>query len=111
MAITPTQRSLKYLRSQGYVVEVTERWNPHAKIRQDLFGIVDLLAVREGETLAIQTTSAGNVANRRKKIISHENLPHLQSAGWKVVIHGWRKNSKMVWKVREETVTVSIHIN
>jgi len=103
-AVSPTQRSLKYLRDQGYTVAVTEKWNPFAKIRQDLFGFVDLIAIRNGTTLAIQTTSASNISSRRKKIESHENLPVVLSAGWSVIIHGWRKNSKNKWVLSEEAV-------
>lgn len=91
MPISPAQRSLKYLLENGYVVVITEKWNPHALIRQDLFGFIDLLAPNEGQTLAIQTTSASSFAARRNKIESHENLPMVLSAGWKVVVHGWRK--------------------
>jgi hypothetical protein len=36
--VTPTQRSLAYLRAEGWQVAIVERWNPHARIRQDLFG-------------------------------------------------------------------------
>ena len=57
--MTPTQRSLKYLREQGYTVAIVERWNAFAKIRQDLFGFIDLLAIKPGETLAVQTTASG----------------------------------------------------
>ena len=109
MAVTPTQRSLKYLRDQGYRVAITEKWNPHAKVRQDLFGFVDLLAVRDGQTLAVQTTSSGSMSDRRKKILAHENLPVLLSAGWQIVIHGWRKNSKNRWVVREDAVSEPPH--
>jgi hypothetical protein len=94
MATSPTQRSLKYLREQGYTVAVTEKWNPHARIRLDLFGFVDLLAIKEGQTLAIQTTSASNFADRRAKILEHDNLSKVLSAGWSVHVHGWRKNVK-----------------
>lgn len=105
MAISPTQRSLKHLREQGYTVAITEKWNPHAHIRQDLFGFVDLLAIRDGETLAVQTTSASNLSSRRSKVIAHENLPIILSAGWKVIIHGWRKNSKNRWVLKVEAVS------
>ena len=103
--VSPTQRSLKYLRDQGYTVAVTERWNPFAKIRQDLFGFVDLIAIRNGATLAIQSTSASNLSSRRKKIESHENLQVVQAAGWNVILHGWRKNSKNKWVLTEEIVS------
>lgn len=73
---------------------VIERWNLFAKIRQDLYGFVDVLTVQYEKTLAIQTTSSSNSSARRKKIVEHENLPILISAGWEVVIHGWRKDAK-----------------
>jgi hypothetical protein len=50
---SPTQRSLRHMRDLGYLVAVVEHWNPHARIRQDLFGWIDLLAIRDGETLAV----------------------------------------------------------
>ncbi|HPM50284.1 MAG TPA: hypothetical protein PLP67_10470 [Methylotenera sp.] len=100
MATSPTQRSLKYLRDQGYTVAVVEKWNPHAKVRQDLFGFVDLLAIKDGLTLAVQTTSSSSFSDRKKKIEGHENLPAVLAAGWKVSLHGWRKNAKGKWVLR-----------
>lgn len=108
MSISPTQRSLQHLRSRGYLVAVTEHWNPFAKVRQDLYGFVDVLALHDGKTLAIQTTSASNFSSRKKKILEHENLPMLIAAGWQVVIHGWRKNSKNQWVLREELISETL---
>jgi hypothetical protein len=102
--MTPTQRSLKYLREQGYTVAITERWNPFARIRQDLFGFVDLLAIRKGETLAVQTTSTG-VAERIKKIQDSEYLPKIRDAGWMIHVHGWRKNAKGRYVLRVEDIS------
>jgi carbonic anhydrase len=93
MSMSPTERTLAYLRKLGYSAVVTERWNPFAKIRQDLFGIVDVLAVRRGETLAVQCTSATNVAARVNKIAAHESTPRLREAGWRLEVHGWRKGT------------------
>ena len=45
MASSPTQRSLKLLRDEGYTAQVVERWNPHARVRQDLFGVIDTAAM------------------------------------------------------------------
>jgi hypothetical protein len=43
---SPTQRTLQHLRAAGFpLVQVVERWNPHARIRQDLYGCIDVLAV------------------------------------------------------------------
>ena len=66
-SLTPTQRTLAYLREEGYLCAIVEKWNPHVKIRQDLFGFIDILAIKKGETLAVQCTSTG-VAARVKKI-------------------------------------------
>jgi len=88
--VSPTERSLKYLRKLGYTAVVTERWNPFAKIRQDLFGIVDILAVRRGETLGVQCTSHANVASRVNKVADHESTPKLREAGWRLAVHGWK---------------------
>ena len=49
MSSSPTQRSLKLMRERGYLCEITERWNPFAKIRQDLFHFVDVLCIKDGE--------------------------------------------------------------
>ena len=89
--MSPTQRSLKMLRDQGYKVWIVEHWNPWARIRQDLFGCIDILAIGNGETLAVQTTSRSNVAARQKKIVENEYYPEMVRSGWKVHIHGWGK--------------------
>lgn len=91
VTITPTQLTLRHLRGQGYTAEVTERWNPHAMIRQDLFGFIDILAVRDNQTLAVQTTSAANVSSRVKKIALCQHVDAIREAGWVIRVHGWRK--------------------
>lgn len=104
--MSPTQRSLNKLRSEGYLVAITERWNQYAHIRQDLFGFIDLLAIRGNEVLAVQTTSGTNVAARISKLMAlpavaiWTNSPHR-----KVVVHGWRKvgprGKRKTWECRE----------
>lgn len=95
--MTPTQRTLALLRDQEWpLIEVVERWNPYARRRQDLFGIVDILAVRPGETLAIQTTTASSRSNREHKIADSPAIGTLREAGWTIHLHGWGKRSG-VW--------------
>jgi hypothetical protein len=101
---SPTSRSLAALRERGYLAAVVERWNAFARIRQDLFGVLDLVAVREGETLGVQTTSGSNVAARIRKIQDSPALAQLRAAGWRIVVHGWRK-SKGRWVLREEDIS------
>lgn len=92
---SPTQRALAILRGHGYLAAVVEHWNPHAQIRQDLFGFVDVLAVGPGETIAVQATSAGEVSKRLAKLLEDEGVhPKVWDclrAGWRVEVWGLRK--------------------
>jgi len=98
--MSPTQRSLRHLRERGYLVAVVERWNPHARIRQDLFGWIDLLAIKGNETLAVQTTASA-VAAHVQKISDSETLATVRKAGWRILVHGWRKNAAGRYILRE----------
>lgn len=65
--MTPTARTLAHYREQGWIVEVTERWNPHARVRHDLFGFADMLAFDADWTVAIQCTTTKNLNDRIRK--------------------------------------------
>lgn len=89
--MTPTQRSLKLLREEGWRCEIVERWNPHTKTRHDLFGIADLLAIKPGHMpTLVQTTSGSNLSARLKKIAETEGVQDLIASGFRIEIHGWR---------------------
>jgi hypothetical protein len=103
-SLSPTQRSLAYLREQGYLVAIVEHWNPHARIRQDLWGWCDLLAIRKNEVLAVQVTASG-VAARIKKIEESDTIAMVRDAGIRVEVHGWRKNSKGRYVMRIEDIS------
>lgn len=103
--MTPTARTLKKLRAEGWLCAVVEKRNPVTKTLNDLFGFIDVLAIREGETLGVQTTSASNVASRVKKIADHENVAAVRSAGWGIHVHGWRKLANGRWDCRVEDVS------
>jgi hypothetical protein len=91
MATSPTQLSLKKLRDEGWLAETVERWVPGANIRKDLWGFVDILAIRDDEILAVQATSYSNVSARVNKITDHENLPAVRLANIQIQVWGWRK--------------------
>ena len=105
MPASPTQLTLKKWRKAGYMCQVVEKWNPHVRIRQDLFGCIDVVAVGNGETIGIQSTSDRNVSARVRKI---EDLPEtvaiLRDAGWRIVVEGWKK-PKHRWQSREVDVS------
>lgn len=107
MSASPTQLTLKKWRDAGYLCAIVEKWNPHVKIRQDLFGCIDVIAVGQGETVGIQSTSdnGGNVAKRVQKIEDNpETVSRLRDGGWRIVVEGWRK-PKHRWVCREVDVS------
>ena len=91
MSLSPTQLTLRLLRDDGWLVEVTEKWVPGANIRKDLFGWIDLLALRDGETLAVQTTSWSNMSSRVNKITESDTVDAVRKAGWTIWVIGWKK--------------------
>lgn len=101
MTMSPTQLTLRHLRDQGWTAEVVEKWNPHARRRVDLFGIIDVLAVGPDGTLAVQTTSANNVSHRVRKIAESEHVGAIREAGWSLHVHGWAKR-KGRWVLARE---------
>ena len=97
---SPTQRSLAKLRADGYLVAIVEHWNQYAKIRQDLYGFIDLLAIRRGEVLGVQATSRSNVSSRVAKITDHPNVAAVREAGIRIEVHGWGKMASGKWECR-----------
>jgi len=102
--VSPTQNSLKWMRKMGYLSAVVERWNPVIKVRHDLFGIIDIIGVGNGRTIAVQSTSSSNLASRITKIQESDNIGALVDNGWIVIAQGWRKK-KNRWVSREYIVT------
>lgn len=103
--MTPTARTLQELRKRGYRCQVVEQTIPKTFIKRDLFGLVDVLAIRENETLAVQVTSGSNVAARLTKIAESEAIGDIRKAGWAFHIHGWRKAANGRWVLREIDVS------
>ena len=99
--MTPTQRSLAKLKDDGYLPQVVERWNAFAKIRQDLYGCIDIIAIGNGETLAIQVTSKSNMKARINKISDNPALPEMIRSNWRVIVHGWAKNKSNRYELKE----------
>lgn len=95
---SPTARTLKLLRTSGYLAAVVETWIPKVNRRRDLFGIVDVLAVhphREPKVLLLQCTSIGNLSSRVQKVASSPALGLLLAAGLVVECWGWSANGQV----------------
>lgn len=110
---SPTQRSLALLRKSWPLVQVTEKWNQFAKVRQDLYGFCDVLCVRDHWILAVQTTTAGHIGARYEKM---RYLPSVRywldtRLGNRLIhIHGWKKTGKRgarkTWKCQTAILTL-----
>lgn len=111
MGKTPTQAAIKYLKGLGYAVGIVEHWNSWAKIRQDLFGFIDLIAVSpSGVVLYAQVTSASNMSARIKKIKSITNgvpqaLANLNGPTTRLLVMGYKKRNKAKNKPAEILIT------
>lgn len=99
--MTLTLRSRKLLESQGYTVATVEHYNAYTKRKNDLYGCIDLLAIGNEETLAIQVTSKSNMSARIKKIENAEALPVMLRSKWRVIVHGWWKNKSNRYELKE----------
>jgi hypothetical protein len=99
--MSPTQLSLRHLRDAGYLCAIVEVYNPHTRTRHDLFQIADILAVKPGETLMVQTTSASNVSARVRKITDNPHIAVIREAGIGIHVHGWAKRNNRWILARE----------
>lgn len=109
-SISPTARSLALLRSRGALCAVVEKWNSHAKVRQDLFGFADILAINPPETgcTAIQACITRDIGKRTRKLTTAPVVAKVDAwirAGNRVYIWGWAKRGKRGevkhWKMTE----------
>lgn len=110
MASSPTSRTLKYLRDRGYTCEVVERWNQWAKVRQDLFGVIDVVALGPGipGVIGVQTTTLSNMSARRKKLLESPKAKLWVLSGNPLLLHGWKKGRNGRWAVVEEHLSAKV---
>ena len=85
------QRTIALLKERGYECAVVETYCAFTRRKKDLFGIFDILAIGQGETIAIQLTSKSNMSTRIKKISESPMLPEIIRSGWRILVIGWYK--------------------
>ena len=122
---SPTKRTLDALRKQGYTCQVVERFCQYSKRRIDLFGCIDLVALKErqnineykpgwwdfipGSILGVQATTGDNASKRVQKAIAEPRLKVWLEAGGKFQVWGWRelKNKTPKWQARIVSLVLS----
>jgi hypothetical protein len=89
------------MNERGYKCDVVESYNAFTKRKKDLFGIFDILAIGNGETVAIQLTSKSNMSTRIKKISESPMLPEVLRSNWRVLVLGWYKKENGRYDYKE----------
>ena len=91
--ISNTSRTLEYIRSQGWIADKVEIFNPYAGKwgqRKDFLGFADIIACGENSIIAIQ--SCGQAFNEHdKKILDSTHALKWLECGGRIIIIGWRK--------------------
>ena len=116
--LSPTQRTLRELRSQGRVCAIVEKWNafvgPHG-IRQDLFGIIDVIALDPERGVVGVQSCGSSFSEHLDKLLNErtqECIDWLETPGTVLELWGWRKvklkrGGKAVrWKPRMLEITM-----
>ena len=117
--MTPTQRTIAYLKNQGIICGVVERWIPNPRmpgggIRRDLFGFIDIISISKADgIMGIQ--SCGQDFSGHYKKITEEKADEVAAwldSGGKLQLIGWRRvkvkrgGKLMVWEPRIQEITM-----
>lgn len=114
--MTPTQRTLRALRAQGRVCGIVEKWNAHDRIRKDLFGIIDIIALDpERGVVGVQSTGQDFAGHHRKltEEKAQECIHWLETPGTVLELWGWRKikvkrgGKAKIWEPRIRVYTLA----
>jgi hypothetical protein len=109
--VSPTARSLRLLRERGAIAQTVERWNPGARRRVDLFGVIDIVALEPGlqGVLGIQACTTGDQSKRLAKILSEPRALAWIGSGCRLAIWGWSKKGargkRKQWTLSETVIT------
>ena len=128
--MTPTQRTLAECKRRGWIAQVVEKWNPHARVRQDLFGCIDIVACvpvsypskkhplegidvfipteQPSYILGIQACAGSSHAARKTKALAEPRLRAWLGAGARFEVWSWSKRGprgkRKTWQLREEAL-------
>lgn len=91
--ISNTSRTLEYIRSQGWLADKVEQFNPYAGKfgqRKDCFGILDIIALGENSIIGIQSCGQA-FAEHDRKILNEPNSLKWLECGGRLLLISWRK--------------------
>ena len=120
--LSSTQRTIRLLKDSGIICAIVEKFNSHVGphgIRQDLFGIIDILAldpVRGVVGIQCCTTSFKKHIDKIIEEKAQNTIEWLKTPGTKLEIYGWRKvkmkrgGKAVIWQPRIAEITLGIHL-
>lgn len=113
MKTSPTQRTLAKLKALGFTAGIVEKWNQFARIRQDLFGFCDIVAMREGVgTVLIQACAGASHAARRDKVLAEPRAAIAAKCGNRIEVWSWAKRGargdRKLWTLNREDLTAQL---
>ncbi len=105
------QRTLQRLRSEDITCwKVEQPWNPHTKVRRDVFNFIDIIALSDG-IVGIQACSmSSRLAHRRKILGNPMALEWLRCCGI-IELWSWRPllkkkgGKRKTWEVQVDMIT------
>jgi len=104
---SPTQRALAECRRLGYTAQVVERWNQYARVRVDLFGVIDIVALTPAGILGLQVCAGASHSSRRGKILAEPKARSWVNSGGLLELWSWSKRGARGkakrWTLRTET--------
>ena len=108
--MSPTQRTLKALRDRGAICQVVEHFNPWAKVRVALFGVIDIVALFPDAIMGVQTCDDSSHSKRRDKILASEKAKAGVRSGGQLQLWSWgqrgARGKRKVWTARVEDFSV-----
>lgn len=91
-----TAKTIDAFQLAGFRIEKVEQWVPNPKhpaggVRRDYLGVIDLLAIRPGLIVGVQSTTGNGVSDHLKKIEGSKRGREWIEAGGILVMLAWRK--------------------
>lgn len=108
-SVSAASRTLKVLKKDGWICALAEKWNPFVGIRQDLFGFMDILALKPGHRIrAINATTASEIGRHIEKYRENAALrywlksigqPHFELWAWRR-LKSTEEGKRVEWRPR-----------
>jgi hypothetical protein len=108
--MSPTQRARAHCKASGWTSQIVERFNIYAKVRQDLFGVIDIVVLdgAGGGPLGVQVCAGASHAARRTKALAEPRLKEWLASPARFEVWSYSKTGargkRKLWTLRREPI-------